>query len=361
MSLPFAYGGPALSGLLKSEPEDFEVDEQLGFEADGQGEHDLVRIEKRACNTHWVADQLAKFAKVAPLAVGFAGLKDRQAVATQHFTVQLPGRHVDWAELQLPGVRLISVARHSRKLKRGALTGNRFMLRIREVDGDRARAAQMLERLATSGAPNYFGEQRFGHQGGNLNQARRLFAGARLDRQQRGFALSAARSEIFNQVLAMRVRQRSWDTVMAGEICVLDGKRTYFGPVSADDFAVTDDAEASLIHARCRRGEIHPSGPLWGRGRLPTADECAQLELSVADAHRVFTEGLERAGLDQERRALRVSVADLSFEWPTEHELKLRFALPAGAYATAFVRELLALRLVPPGDMDSVVSDGDFG
>ncbi len=349
MSLPFAYGGPALTGLLKSEPEDFAVDEVLGFEADGLGEHDLVHIEKRACNTQWVAEQLAGFAKVAPLAIGFAGLKDRQAIASQHFTVQLPGRAVDWSQLNLHGVRVLSVARHSRKLKRGALTGNRFALRVREIEGDRVRAEQILQQLADLGAPNYFGEQRFGHEGGNLNQARRLFAGARLDRQQRGFALSAARSEIFNRVLAARVGANQWQTIMPGEICILDGKRTYFGPLTAQDL---DDPESEIV-ARCARGEIHPSGPLWGRGSLPSADACAALEQSVVDGFRIFADGLERAGLDQERRALRVRVPALSVEWPGESDCLLRFELPAGAYATAFVRELLSLRNASHAEQDS--------
>ncbi len=332
MILPFAHGGPPLTGVLKATPEDFIVEEVLGFEADGLGEHDLLWIEKRETNTVWLADELARFAKVEQVAVGFAGLKDRQAVARQHFSVQLPGRQVDWSALALPGVRVLGVARHSRKLKRGALTGNRFELRLREIGGDRELAEERLQRLRERGAPNYFGEQRFGQDGGNLDRARRLFAGAKMGREQRSFALSAARSELFNAVLAERVRESSWDQPMSGELCILDGRRTYFGPC---------EPEAELL-ARCATGEVHPSGPLWGRGGVPTGGACAALESRMLAGFPEFCRGLEQAGMEQERRALRMFARDLAFAWEDDC-LQLQFELPAGTYATSFVRELLAV------------------
>ena len=332
MTLPFAHGGPPLTGVLKATPEDFVVEEVLGFEADGLGEHDLLWIEKRETNTVWLADELARFSKVAQVAVGFAGMKDRQAVARQHFSVQLPGRQVDWSGLSLPGVRVLAVARHSRKLKRGALTGNRFELRLREIAGDRGIAEARLQQLGERGAPNYFGEQRFGHDGGNLDRARRLFAGARMGREQRSFALSAARSELFNRVLAERVRDASWDRPLSGELCILEGRRTYFGPCEPD----------GELLARCKAAEVHPSGPLWGRSALPSAGECAALESRVLAEFPEFCRGLEQAGMDQERRPLRMFARDLAFDWQDDC-LHLRFGLSAGTYATSFVRELVAI------------------
>jgi len=234
--------------------------------------------------------------------------------------------------LSLPGVRVLGVARHSRKLKRGALTGNRFELALRQINGDRERAAALIEMLERLGAPNYFGEQRFGHGGSNLDRARRLFAGARMDRQQRAFALSAARSEIFNAVLAERVFDGSWQHPLAGELCILEGRRTYFGPCIPDP---------ELLE-RCAAGEVHPSGPLWGRGLLPSADACAALESRMVAGFGDFTRGLERAEMDQERRSLRMFARDFGHEWEDDC-LRLRFELPAGTYATSFVRELMAV------------------
>lgn len=343
MSLTYAYGGPPLRGVLKATPEDFVVEETLGFSADGQGEHDLLWIEKRGANTEWVARGLARFAKVSQLAVGFAGLKDRHAVTRQHFSVQLPGRSIDWSLLELPGVRLLGVQRHSRKLKRGALTGNGFELVLREVLGRRDVAEALLLRLRAQGAPNYFGEQRFGRDGGNLDLARRLFAGAGLGRSERAYALSSARAAMFNAVLDQRVREGNWDHAIEGDLMNLSGRRAWFGPVQPD---------AEIVR-RCADCDIHPTGPLWGARPAPTAGACAALEAAVAKVHGELAQGLESAGVEADRRALRMLPAGLEWHWepgpasasgegdPAPAVLRLRFALPAGAYATSLVRELI--------------------
>lgn len=333
MSLAHAHGGPALLGVAKLELEDFIVEESLGFVADGLGEHDLLLIEKRGANTEWVARGLARHAKVSQVAVGFAGLKDRQGITRQHFSVQLPGRTVDWSTLALPGVTVLAVQRHSRKLKRGALTGNRFVLCLRRLQGDRALAEQRLQALRTHGAPNYFGEQRFGHEGGNLSLARRLFAGESLGRSERSFALSAARSAIYNAILDQRVRAGSWDQPIDGDLMNLAGRRAFFGPISVDD---------TLI-ARCAAQDIHPTGVLWGQGAPQSGGACAQLECAVAAQFADFMAGLDAWAMEHDRRPLRMTAGEFSWVWRADDELQLSFVLPAGAYATAFVREVVAL------------------
>lgn len=363
MTLACAHGGPPLTGELKASPEDFIVEETLSFQADGQGEHDLLRIEKRGANTEWVARGLARFAKVPQVAVGFAGLKDRHAVARQHFTVQLPGRSVDWSLLDMPGVRVLDVARHSRKLKRGALVGNGFELTLRGIEGDRERAEAVLATLRTAGAPNYFGTQRFGHADGNLALARRLFAGESLGRSDRAFALSAARSAIFNAVLDRRVREGSWNRVVAGDLCNLAGKRAWFGPAIPDE----------TLARRCAEGEIHPTGPLWGAPAPPCADACAALEQDCAAEFADLVAGLESVGMEPERRALRMIPESLVWEWldgtpgeaptqeppvphapcPVPQALRLRFTLPPGAYATSLIREFIEVGLQLPTGVDT--------
>jgi tRNA pseudouridine13 synthase len=336
MTLAYAWGGPPLRGVLKSAPEDFVVEETLSFVADGLGEHDLLWIEKRGANTEWVARGLARFARVPQVAIGFAGLKDRHAITRQHFTVQLPGRGVDWSTLELAGVQVLAVQRHSRKLKRGALVGNGFELVLREVTGDRERAQSLLENLRDRGAPNYFGEQRFGRAGGNLDLARRLFAGAHLERSERSFALSAARSAIFNCVLDRRVRDDCWNRVIAGDLCNLAGRRAWFGPVEPD----------AVLEQRCADGDIHPTGPLWGTPPAPTTAACAALEQHCAEVHGDLAAGLIEAAVESERRPLRAIPERLEWRWQDDAgtptgALRLRFGLPPGAYATALIRELI--------------------
>lgn len=331
--LPTAYGRPPLTARLRATPEDFQVEEVLGYDADGQGEHALLWVEKRGANTDWVARELARFAEVSPVNVGYAGLKDRHAVTRQTFSVQLPGKpDPDWSAFPHAEVSVLAATRHSRKLKRGALRGNRFVLVLREVEGPREDAERVLQQIAERGVPNYFGEQRFGREGGNLAQARAMFAGRRVERDKRSFLLSAARSQIFNSVLAARVEQGSWDTALEGEIWSLAGSRSWFGPEPFDE----------TLAARLAQGDIHPSGPLWGQGEPPTVAAAGELERAVAGRYTDLAEGLAKARMEQERRALRLMPKELRWRWLGDTVLELGFELPAGAYATVIVRELMS-------------------
>jgi len=329
--LPFAFGAPPLRARLRSQPEDFFVEEILGYEPDGAGEHAFVLVEKRGANTDWVAREVAKFAGTSPMNVGYAGMKDRHAVTRQVFTVQLPGKaDPDWGTFPHADVKLTALGRHSRKIKRGALRGNRFVLVLREIDGDRAAAEARLAAIAARGVPNYFGEQRFGLGGNNVEQARAMFKGRRVDRDKRSILLSSARSHIFNGALAERVAAGTWDAAMDGEIWGLDGSRSWFGPEPFTD----------VLAERLARFDIHPTGPLWGRGETPASGDVAVLENAVAARDADLAEGLAGARMDQERRALRLKPADFDWRWLDDGALEVSFALPAGAYATTVIREL---------------------
>ncbi len=329
--LPWAYGPPPLKARLRSTPEDFVVEEILGYDAEGAGEHALLWVEKRGANTDWVARELAKFAGVSQVAVGYAGMKDRHAVTRQTFSVQLAGKSdPDWSTFPHAEVKVLAATRHSRKLKRGALRGNRFVLVLREVQGDREAAEQVLAQIAARGVPNYYGEQRFGREGGNVAQARAMFAGQRVERDKRSFLLSAARSQIFNSVLAARIERDAWDKPLDGEIWSLAGSRSWFGPEPFTD----------VLAERLARADIHPSGPLWGQGEPPTQAEASALEREIGAVYGDLAVGLAAARMDQERRPLRLMPKDLKWRWCDDGALELSFELPAGAYATVVVREL---------------------
>ena len=333
LQLPWAYGTPPLQAKLRAVPEDFRVEEILGYDADGHGEHALLWVEKREANTDWVARELAKFAGVPPVAVGYAGTKDRHAVTRQTFSVQLAGKpDPDWSAFPAAEVKVLAATRHSRKLKRGALRGNRFTLVLREVRGNHAAAEQVLQQIAQRGVPNYYGEQRFGREGGNVAQARAMFAGRRVERNQRSFLLSAARSQIFNNVLAARVERDVWDKPLEGEIWSLAGSRSWFGPEPFSD----------VLAERLARADIHPSGPLWGQGEPPSQGDAGALEREWGAACADLVQGLVAARMDQERRPLRLMPHDLKWRWLGDATLELTFELPAGSYATVVVRELAA-------------------
>ena len=329
--LPRAHGVPLIRARARVAPEDFRVDEIDAFEASGAGEHLLLTIEKRGMNTAFAARRIAQWAGVAESAIGYAGLKDRHAVTRQRFSVWLPKKIApDIDTLASDDLKVIASAWHSRKLPRGALAGNRFVLALREVEGDRDGVDARLQAIAARGVPNYFGEQRFGHGGGNVAQALAMFAGKRVRREERSLLLSAARSEIFNAALAQRVARGDWDVATEGDVFMLDGSQSVFGPVEIDD----------AIGARIAGFDMHPTGPMWGRGEPRTAGAIHALETGIAQSHQALCDGLEAAGMKQERRSLRLPVRGLEWQWLADGALQLSFALPPGAYATVVMREL---------------------
>ncbi|CAK0768634.1 tRNA pseudouridine synthase D [Gammaproteobacteria bacterium] len=353
--LPYAHGGPTATGIIRTIPDDFRVDEELRFAPEGAGEHWLLRVTKRGANTAWVARRLAQVAGMRPVDVGYAGLKDRHAVTTQWFSVRVPGKvEPDWSVLAAEGVEVWEAHRHRRKLPRGALKANRFTLRVRGITGERAMLETRLQQVAHAGVPNYFGPQRFGRGGNNLAQATALLADAvpgtasntatekciTRDSQQRGMYLSAARSHLFNKVLAARVTAGTWDQALAGDAMSLDGSRSVFR-------CLVPDAE---IARRLAEGDIHPTGPLWGIGERMVEGVTAALEETILTPWRSFCAALEAKEVTAERRALRLWPRDLTWHWEEVRELDtiredlvLRFALPPGAYATIVLREVLAV------------------
>ncbi len=331
-ALPYAHGGPPLQATLRSCPEDFQVDEQQSHMPEGEGDHQWLVLRKRGANTDWVAKELARFAGVKPVDVGYAGLKDRDAVTTQVFTVHLPGGAApDWAAFPHENVQVLEAHWHRRKLKRGALRANRFCLTLRDVRGDPAAAEQRLTQLSAQGVPNYFGEQRFGMGGANVARAEAMFAGKRVDRATRSILLSAVRSQLFNLVLAERVTQGSWNQALEGEVWSLSGSRAWFGP----------EAYSADLAERLANHDIHPSGPLWGRGALPTTGQVLALEDNTLQPFGLLRQGLEAAGLEQDRRPLRLMPQQLQWRWLANDVLQLEFELPPGSYATVVMRELM--------------------
>ena len=327
-----AHGNPELQGRIRQSASDFQVTEVLDYELSGDGEHDYLWIEKQDANTAWVAENLAKHADIRESDVGFAGLKDRNAVTRQWFSVRRPsGAGTDWSALELPGVQILEQARHNRKLRRGAHSGNQFRIAIRGVDAPSQTINERLALVQDHGVPNYFGEQRFGRDGNNLQLASELFAGRKLRRNKRSFALSAARSYLFNHIVQYRVLDGTWNQLIQGECACLDGTNSIF-PVEQVDQA---------LQKRCMEMDIHPGGALWGRGEWPCSEAIKALEISATDSCDEFRRGLELQA-DQSRRALRLAVRDLQWEIDGQ-TVWLQFGLTSGGFATTVLREIVNL------------------
>ena len=335
LEFPYAWGGPVGHAQLRAEPEDFQVEEILGFEPEGEGEHHFLWIRKRGNNTDWVARQLARFAQVGFNAVSYSGMKDRHAVTLQWFSVHIPGLDSpDWSAFCIEGVEILKAIRHRKKLKRGVHRANKFAIRLRNFEGDQLAIESLLDRIATQGVPNYFGEQRFGRKGNNLSKAvARVEAGESLklskrDKDGRAMMLSALRSWLFNRLLAERIEQGNWQAWLEGDVATFSGSRSQFSIELGDDD----------VQRRLEEGIIHPTGPLWGAGEPKVTGTARALETEVASRYPELITGIESAGLNPERRALRLIPEHLHWDW-NQGDLVLSFMLPVGTFATSVLRE----------------------
>jgi tRNA pseudouridine13 synthase len=331
----YLHGKPESTGLLRSKMSDFKVFEQLPFAPCGEGEHLFIHIRKTGANTLFVARELAKYFKVKEQLVSYAGLKDRFAITEQWFGVHVPGKQeYDLSDLVIEGVEVLQYQRHNKKLRTGALDGNRFELVLRDVTNLKALTERWLA-ITEQGVPNYFGEQRFGIDGGNIDRALALFSGTKVkDKKKRGIYLSAARSSIFNQVISHRIQERKFNELLVGDVLMLAGTQSVFLLDELDD----------KTYQRFEEKDIDITAPMWGAGELMTQGEAQQLEQGVADNNSDFCQGLPRFGLKQERRRIRLTISDTDIETLSAEDnlqVKVSFFLPAGCYATTVLRELL--------------------
>ncbi len=339
------YQSLNVSARLKEQVDDFIVEEYIPVDFSGEGEHCWLYIKKSSCNTDWLAQRLADYCGVKKMAVAYAGLKDRHAVTSQWFSVQLPGKPTpDWADFELSfsaddsaeKIQVLQSFRHNRKLQRGALKSNTFKITLRNLsdtsDAMFESLQQRCHQIAQRGVANYFGSQRFGRNYNNLDQAVKLFSTPRfkLARHKRGIYLSAARSWLFNRILSERIDRGVWDKRLAGDVFMLDGKSACFKDDETDD-----------LDQRLELNEIHPTAPLWGEGDAMVSSDAAELESQVIAQFPVYRDGLIAARLQSQRRACRVIPGQLECSRQDDNFV-VSFSLPAGSYATVVLTEIFS-------------------
>jgi len=329
-----------LKGRLRATPEDFQVDEILGFEPEGQGEHLFVQLRKTRHNTEDVAARLARALGMARKQVSYSGMKDYHAVTSQWFSIHDPGgddalmHRLREQATRWDGIELLHMARHSRKLRRGAHRANRFVIRLTELQGDPRDLDARLEAIRRQGVPNYFGPQRFGRGGNNLHKlAQQMERPRRLPRAARGLLYSTARAFIFNQQLSRRVTDGSWLTGLDGDIFALTGSTRFFASDVLDD----------TLRRRLAEQDISPTGVLAGKPRpdRTPAGPAAVQENALLGKFQDWVDWLAGEGVEQDRRSLRLVVGDVEIRHETGDALTLTFSLPRGGYATAVLRELI--------------------
>lgn len=331
----YAHGKPVIAGQIKLKPEDFKVVENLGFTPDADGEHIWLYISKIKQNTESVAKALAKHANVAYRDVGYAGLKDYQAFTAQWFSIYKPGGDsIDWNTFVMPGVKVEKSQRHNRKLRRGTHKSNSFEIRLREVNGDLSEIDRHIGLIKEFGVPNYFGSQRFGRDMNNLRQIHDAFDNNKRikNRHIQGLLYSAARSWLFNCIVSKRIENGTWNKLYNSEPANLDGTNSVFR-----------SEDPKLEANRLLELDIHPTAPMWGRVKqdhLMQYQQLSDFERSEINEYLVLAEGLEKAGLEYQRRPIRMKVGNLSYSQKAD-TVTLKFDLTRGQYATSVLRELV--------------------
>lgn len=331
-SLPFVNVNtdPLPDAGFKLAPEDFQVIELMGIEPSGEGEHLWLEVKKSEKNTQDVARDLARHFNVEKHAVAYSGLKDKNAVTQQWFSVHLPGK----SEPSLPvfkQVDFLSRTRHTKKLKTGVHEGNRFIITLRNVS-DMDALVKNLELVKQQGFPNYFGHQRFGFHRGNLEKAQDWLTTGKRPRQRflEGMYLSALRSYIFNITLSERIQSQCWNHLTEGEIGQFDWSKSGF---------VVEDVE----DARCASGEVHPAINLFDdRAKLPES-------ISELESESWFGQ-FKKKRFSPEQRALRVIPRNMNWHVLEGPDIEITFDLPRGSYATSCLKEVC--NLVEPNRED---------
>ena len=371
-NLPQPIQPPLKQAIYKTHTTDFIVNELLPLEFTGEGEHLWLHIQKSGMNTAYLAKLLSEWAEIPLRDVGYSGLKDRHALTTQWFSLRIPKKQLpesEFAPVDIgvnESVTILAQQWHNKKLNRGTHRANQFIITLRDIEfahfnnaaaknEELLSAEQAIEQhlttISQNGVPNYFGSQRFGRSGNNIREALSLFArpvpAARpqpkkskrksAPREQNTMELSAARSLIFNEILAARVRDGSWNTGLAGEVFNLDGSGSIF---SSDEIDET-------LRTRLESGDIHPTAVLWGTGNEKVSGEAATIETDIVAQSTLLTQlatGLEQRDIKAQRRALRLPIEALSWEWQDKEDgqiLVLNFTLTTGSFATSVLASLV--------------------
>ena len=353
---------PIKQAAYKATPEDFVVNEILELDFTGEGEHLWLHIQKSGINTAYLAKLLSEWADIPLRDVGYSGLKDRQALTTQWFSLRIPKKQLPASQFapidikEHESITILAQHWHNKKLNRGTHRANQFVITLRAIDiaddisvtAQKQHIEQHLQTISDTGVPNYFGPQRFGFGGNNIREALTLFArplanktSARnknkrkgVPREQNSMELSAARSLIFNEILAARVRDSSWNTGLAGEVFNLDGSGSIFAAEQLDD----------ALRARLVSGDIHPTAVMWGTSNDKVTSAAADIETDIVQRSALLLQlaaGLEQREVKAQRRALRLPIEALTWRWIDEQTLVLDFTLTTGSFATSVLASVV--------------------
>ncbi len=327
----YPYGKPVISGKLKTIADDFFVEEELGFEPTGEGEHLFLNIEKSGLTTQELIDRVAGDFGIRTRDIGYSGLKDKVAVTRQWLSLHMPGQMHNAINVNPPGYIILKQTWHDKKLRPGTHRFNRFDVLLREVNQPGEKTRRQMDSLQTFGMANYFGQQRFGSNSDNVRRALRVFANARkarkLSRNKKSLYLSALRSELFNQILSKRIKADIWQEPVEGDVFMLAGSQSIF----------QEKLDSEILN-RYQKFDISSTASLYGKGADMLRLRALEIENQVYQDNPEICQCLLDQGVKRQMRALRIIVRDFSFQYdPGKKQLRLKAVLPRGCYFTSLL------------------------
>ena len=333
--MKYPYKQPDISGVIKRQPEDFRVTENLGFEPCGEGEHLFLHIEKTSLTTHDLIEQVAGEFSVKPRDIGYSGLKDKIAVTQQWLSVHLPGQMNSAEAKQSTEYTLLSSGWHNKKIRPGSHRSNSFDVIVRDVGELSSQTQQQIEDVRQYGMANYFGVQRFGSQQDNVDRAIHSFSNDRrarkLSRTKRSLFISALRSYLFNEVLSQRIEKGHWKQPLTGDVFMLSGSHSLFS-----------DAIDETILERFQQLDISSAASLYGDGSRKLEQDALALEDEVFEQHPQIIECLDKQKVKLQMRSTRVAVEAFKVEYDKQQEtLQLQVTLPRGSYFTTLLEHFV--------------------
>lgn len=341
---------PGVGGRLRSQPEDFEVEEIPAYEPSGEGEHLFLWIEKRGTGAEWLLKHVAQRLDMRQGDIGCGGLKDRHAVTRQYLSVPAKAAEGKLEQLDGDGIKVLHAKRHGNKLRNGHTKGNRFRIRIRDV-AEPANVEPILERIRQYGLPNYYGEQRFGRGNETLEIGLKMLAGERprVPHFLKKLALSSVQSALFNAALGARIKDNLLKTVLAGDVMM---KRPSGGLFVAEEFPREQE--------RFDAGETVHSGPMFGTKMFPCKADAAEREVKLLVASGLTPASFEGFGnlMEGTRRPNLVFFDRIGMERDADGVV-LDFTLPSGGYATVLLREVMEGKRETPLEGEPPTEDAE--
>ena len=342
--LAYANEATGCKALYRQQAEHFQVVETLNFKPSGEGEHLYLYIKKSNTNTDWLARDLARRANLNPLDVGYAGRKDRLAVTTQWFSLLDPQHRQTSTKMSFEtqfksdDFSIIQTSRHNKKLRKGEIAFNRFKLQLLAFEGCIDTLTERVKLLSRVGFPNYFGPQRFGHDGSNIANAQAMLSGKiRVkDRNKRSIYLSSARSYLFNKILSARIQENTWQTPIDGD-CFWDNQTQQLSEIAS-----IENLSESELYESLNSGNLTITGAMAGDGNNLSSGLCNELESRVLNSQADLYKGIANSRINWQRRPLRVIPSDVNCS-KNDTGVELNFSLQTGAYATSLLRELITI------------------